>query len=53
MELDRQSCIGCGRCEEACPMAVRVTQELERSPECIRCGRCKEVCPTGAISRKI
>ena len=49
MELDVSSCIACGRCEEVCPMAVRVTQELEASPECIRCGRCKAVCPAGAI----
>ncbi|MBP5749504.1 MAG: 4Fe-4S binding protein, partial [Firmicutes bacterium] len=49
MELDASSCIGCGKCEEACPMAVRVTQELETSPECIRCGRCKAACPAGAI----
>ena len=49
MELDASSCIGCGRCEEACPMAVGVTRELEGSRECIRCGRCRAACPAGAI----
>ena len=50
MELDKPSCIRCGKCEQVCPMAVRVTQELECSGECIRCGKCKAVCPAGAIS---
>lgn len=53
MELDKDVCIGCGKCEETCPMAVKVTQELSCSGECIACGKCKDVCPTGAISRKI
>ena len=49
MELDHNQCIGCKKCERACPMAVEVTKDLN-SPECIRCGKCKSVCPTGAIS---
>ncbi len=48
MTLDVSSCIHCGRCEDACPMAVRVTEDLD-SPECIRCGKCKAACPAGAI----
>ena len=52
LTLDRSSCIGCGKCEEVCPMAVRVTQELECTGECIRCGKCKAVCPAGAIENK-
>lgn len=49
MERNASSCTGCGACEEVCPMAVWVTQELESSGECIRCGKCKAVCPAGAI----
>lgn len=48
MHLDETKCIGCGRCERSCPMAVEVTKNLS-SGECIRCGRCSSVCPSGAI----
>ena len=49
MKLDEHECIGCGRCERACPMDVEVTKDIN-GPECIRCGKCKAVCPTKAIS---
>lgn len=49
MHLDRQSCIGCRKCERSCPMEVEVTRDIN-GPECIRCGKCRSVCPTGAIS---
>ena len=49
MRLDESRCVGCGRCERICPMAVEVTRDIN-SPECIRCGKCRSVCPTGAIS---
>lgn len=49
MRLDEDKCVGCGRCERACPMAVEVTKDVN-SPECIRCGACGSVCPTGAIA---
>ena len=49
MELDSSKCVGCKKCEQVCPMAVKVTAEIN-SGECIRCGRCKAACPEGAIS---
>ena len=49
MNFNQSACVGCGKCEESCPMAVAVTCELEGSRECIGCGRCKAVCPCGAI----
>ncbi len=48
MDLDREKCIGCGKCEKVCPMAVEVRRDIN-SAECIRCGKCKAACPTGAI----
>ena len=48
MELNRESCISCGKCVRACPMQVQVLKDIN-SAECIRCGKCESVCPTGAI----
>lgn len=49
MRLDKKACIDCGKCEEVCPMAVPVRQDINHR-ECIRCSKCKHVCPTAAIS---
>lgn len=49
MNLDKEKCIGCKRCEEVCPMGVEAVKNIN-SQECIRCGKCKTACPTGAIS---
>lgn len=49
MELDKGKCVGCKRCEQVCPMAVRVTQDVNDG-ECIRCGKCRAACPADAIS---
>lgn len=49
MHLEKDKCVDCRQCEQACPMAVEVTKNIN-SPECIRCGKCSSICPTGAIS---
>lgn len=48
MELRTEQCIGCGKCDAVCPMALDVRKELMNA-ECIHCGRCKAACPTNAI----
>ncbi|MBR4478096.1 MAG: 4Fe-4S binding protein, partial [Spirochaetales bacterium] len=48
MHLDKSKCIGCGKCEKACPMDVRCTEDINTA-ECIRCGKCKAACPVHAI----
>ena len=44
------TCIRCGRCQEACQMDIRVW-EKPNSPECIRCGACIQACPVHALKR--
>ena len=54
-ETITEECIGCGACEEICPVdAVRLVDEkAEVDPDwCIGCGVCAVSCPTGAISIK-
>ncbi len=41
-----ESCIDCGDCDRACPMAVSVsTVEEVKSSECINCAECVNTCP--------
>lgn len=49
MAVAEGTCVRCGRCAAACPMAVDVVKR-PNSPECIRCGKCVDACPTNAIS---
>lgn len=63
MTVDMEKCVGCGRCETVCPMAVKITSsDAARaatssggathcidSGECIRCGKCREICPVAAV----
>ena len=48
LTLDHEKCVGCGACERACKMNVRLTQGKDMS-ECIRCGDCRNACPKDAI----
>ncbi len=46
--VEEHSCVDCGACSKACPMACD-PQHRPNSLECIRCGKCADICPTGAI----
>ncbi len=51
-QVDKHKCISCGKCADACKMAVNPVKNAN-SLECIRCGRCKQACPTDAIESGI
>lgn len=61
--LDKENCIGCGRCYKACPASVMTlhTEEDEDGDEvkymklindenCIGCVACAKVCPKGCFT---
>ena len=53
LELDRETCIGCGRCVEVCPHQVFAIAERKASlvdrNACMECGACALNCPVKAI----
>lgn len=51
-QIDKHKCISCGKCADACKMAINPVKNAN-SLECIRCGRCKQACPTDAIESGI
>ncbi|MCP4694994.1 MAG: 4Fe-4S dicluster domain-containing protein [Desulfobacterales bacterium] len=54
-ETEEEGCIGCGACEEICPVdAVRIVDDRARvdTDWCIGCGVCGAVCPTDVIRVK-
>ena len=42
--LNKTTCVGCGKCVEACPMKVMVLAN-ETASKCIACGICAKACP--------
>jgi len=57
IRIDKDKCIGCGICSDACPtlsLSLPETGEGKRVPivtsTCTRCGECMTACPKNAIS---
>ena len=53
LKLDRNECIGCGRCEEVCPHRVFAMKDrkagIRDKDRCMECGACAVNCPVSAI----
>lgn len=54
LQLDQQTCIGCGRCPEVCPHQVFALKGkkaiMVQKDDCMECGACALNCPVKAIS---
>lgn len=54
LELDRETCIGCGRCVEVCPHRVFMLKDgkayLVDRDACMECGACAVNCPVAVIT---
>ena len=54
LQLQKEICIGCGRCLEVCPHQVFVLHGkkavIARRDDCMECGACQLNCPVTAIS---
>ncbi len=51
--VNKDECIGCGVCVDACPSdAIKMVDDLAVIDEelCVDCGACVDECPNGAIS---
>ena len=51
IEVNRDKCIECGKCQNVCKMDIKVW-ETPNSMECIRCGDCIKACPVSALSKE-
>lgn len=56
LSLDKERCMGCGRCLDVCPHAVFARSNesgkasIDRRSACMGCGACALNCPVDAIS---
>jgi ferredoxin-type protein NapH len=52
---DVRECIDCGKCNQACPMAIDINskaqdREAVTDLNCVGCGHCIDACPTGTLA---
>ena len=46
INLDKEKCIGCGKCEKACPMQLKILDKNKiNDVNCINCSECVIACP--------
>ncbi len=54
LHVDRETCIGCGICQEVCPHHVLAIKdkraEIIDFNSCMECGACARNCPVAAIA---
>lgn len=55
-EINKATCIGCGKCRDSCPMHTIVVAETKSGKKakimkknCIRCYCCQELCPINSV----
>ena len=52
VKCDKEKCISCGKCRQACPMNVDMTDNSRKrlnGTECILCMECVKACPRKAL----
>jgi len=52
MRCDKEKCMSCKRCGDACHVLIEPSKE-PNSPECIRCGKCVNACGAKALSVRL
>lgn len=53
--IEKESCIGCGKCEKVCPNLAVVKEEGSKirsivTKDCLTCFECQKVCPGNSIA---
>ncbi len=52
VSVDYNTCIGCSKCESACPstvMSAILYRDKKTIPDCFSCYVCRDICPTESI----